>query len=143
MTLHEYVAAFCPDGPRQLRRLIRERTGVQLPYAYVWKWCNPERPCSLSLENATLVHTATAGQCSMEELQTLRKRLGVYGNDSSKRAKRRKKAARRTKPKLKPLTPEAKQRAVNSKLRKRVSELEQRLAALATTESALTDARAE
>lgn len=143
MTLHEYVAAFCPDGPRQLRRLIRERTGVQLPYAYVWKWCNPERPCSLSLENATLVHTATDGACSMEELQTLRKRLGLYGNDDSKRTKRRKKTAQRTKPKRKTLTPEAKQRAANGKLRKRVNELEQRLAALAAPESPLTDARAD
>jgi len=129
MTLHEYVAAFCPDGPRQLRRLIRERTGVQLPYTYVWKWCNPERPSKLSFENATLVNTATGGRCSMAELQTLRK--------SPKRK------ALKPKAKPKPQTPEDKQRAANSKLRKRVNELEQRLAALAATESAPADARAE
>jgi hypothetical protein len=129
MTLHEYVAAFCPEGPRQLRKLIRERTGVQLPYAYVWKWCNAAHPCSLSLENATLVHTATDGQCSMEELQTLRKRLGIFGANVRERPVSRQ-SKRLAKAKAKALTAEQKQRAANRELRKRIAELELRLAAL-------------
>ena len=116
MNLHEYVAKHCPEGARQLRRLIQERTGVQVPYAYVWKWCNPARPCSLSLENATLVHAATDGKCSMEELQTLRKLLGKNGR--KRRSKARKRAAKK-----KPSP-----RAVANALRKRIRELERRIA---------------
>jgi hypothetical protein len=125
MTLHEYVATFCPGGAGQLRRLIRERTGVQLPYAYVWKWCNRDKPCSLSVENATLVHTATDGACSMRELQTLRKLLGAR----SKKKPRRKKARKRALPNKTP-TFEAKRRAETSRLRKRVEQLQQQVAAL-------------
>jgi hypothetical protein len=137
MTLHEYVAAFCPEGAPQLRRLIQERTGVQLPYAYVWRWCNPAQPRSLSLENATLVHQATDGKCSMEELQSLRKLLGHSGKP------RRKKTLYRAKPKSKSLTPEAKQRAANTKLRKRIAELEKRLAVLADAAPFSGDLRAD
>lgn len=93
MTLHEYVAAFCPDGARQLRRLIHERTGVQLPYTRVWRWCNPNKPCSLSVENAALVHAATEGACSMLELQTFRKL--VKSEQAAGKARKRRTAARR------------------------------------------------
>lgn len=121
MTLHEYVAAFCPEGPRQLRRLVHERTGVQLKYSYVWKWCNLAKPCSLSFENASLVHAATDGACTMQELQSVRKLASAVDPKPA-----RQKPAKVTKRKKRARSA---QRAAATKLRKKIRELERQIAA--------------
>jgi hypothetical protein len=116
MTLQEYVAAYCPNGPAQLRRLILERTGVDIPYAYVWKWCDPKKPCAVSVENASVLHAATQGKCSLVELQSLK----------TIRAK----APRRkvTKPAKKPRKVKRQRLSAAAKLRQRIAELERQLA---------------
>lgn len=110
MTLHEYVKAYCPDGAKQLKRLILERTGVEISYAYVWKWCNPRKLAAVSVESASLLHRATEGMCSLLELQslaTIRERLGqptpVRGSGvaavaAARRAKARRPARKAAKP---------------------------------------------
>jgi hypothetical protein len=121
MTLQEYVAAHCPDGPAQLRRLILERTGTDIPYAYVWKWCDPKKPCSVSVENAAVLHAATQGKCSLTELQSL------------KTIRARKVVHRRKPPKPKPVT-KSKRKAVKkpvsklARMKRRIAELERQLA---------------
>lgn len=121
MTLQEYVAAYCPDGPAQLRRLILERTGVDIPYAYVWKWCDPKRPCAVSVENAQVLHAATSGKCSLTELQSLKTIRARSGKVTPRRKQAKPATAAK---KRKPKKPQSKL----SKLRARIAELEQRLA---------------
>jgi hypothetical protein len=65
----------------------------------------------------------------LEELQTLRKRLGIFGANVRERPVSRQ-SKRLAKAKAKALTAEQKQRAANRELRKRIAELELRLAAL-------------
>lgn len=118
MTLQEYVAAYCPNGPAQLRRLILERTGNDIPYAYVWKWCDPKKPCAVSVENAAILHAATQGKCTLVELQSL------------KTIRARKVAPRRklaTKPKAAKPKRAKKPASKVSKLRARIAELERQL----------------
>lgn len=120
MTLQEYVAAYCPKGPAQLRRLILERTGVDIPYAYVWKWCDPKKPCAVSIENAQVLHAATSGKCSLTELQSLKtiRARSAKVTPRKKQAKPVAAAAKKRKPK----------RAVSAaKLRARIAELERQL----------------
>lgn len=119
MTLQEYVAAYCPNGPAQLRRLILERTGVDIPYAYVWKWCDPKKPCAVSVENAQVLHAATGGKCSLTELQSLK---AIRARKVTPRKKQAKPTAA-AKPKRKLKRPASKV----SKLRARIAELEQQL----------------
>jgi hypothetical protein len=119
MTLQQFVAAHCPGGPAQLRRLILERTGTDVPYAYVWKWCDPKKPCAVSVENAAVLHAATQGKCSLVELQSL-KTIRAQAKIAPRRkpvAKAKAAPKRRTK---KPLSKLA-------KMRKRIAELEQQL----------------
>lgn len=121
MTLQEFVATYCPDGPAQLRRLILERTGVDIPYAYVWKWCNPAKLCAVSPENASILHAATQGKCSMLELlslKTIRTRVPAKAGRKPKRARVPKAAA----PKPKPI------RETKAAMRARIAELERQLA---------------
>jgi hypothetical protein len=122
MTLQEYVAAHCPDGPAQLRRLILERTGTDIPYAYVWKWCDPKRPCAVSVENAQILHAATQGKCTLHELQSLK----VIR--SRKVAPRRKPAAKAKAKALKTVKRRPKKLSKAAKLRNRIKELERQLA---------------
>lgn len=121
MTLQEYVAAHCPDGPAQLRRLILERTGVDIPYAYVWKWCDTKKPCAVSVENAQVLHAATQGKCSLTELQSLK---------TIRSRKVPPRPRRKPAPKPKPATKRKAKRQPSklSKMRKRIAELERQLA---------------
>lgn len=121
MTLQEYVAAYCPNGPAQLRRLILERTGVDIPYAYVWKWCDPKKPCAVSIENAGVLHAATGGKCSLTELQSL-KTIRARSTKVTPRKKQAKPSAAK-KRKAKPKRPAS----AASKLRARIAELERQL----------------
>lgn len=115
MTLQEYVAAYCPDGPAQLRRLILERTGIDIPYAYVWKWCDTKKPCAVSVENAQVLHAATRGKCSLTELQSLKEiRAKLKPTTRPARVTKARKA-KRPKSKL-------------AKARQRIAELERQLA---------------
>jgi len=123
MTLLEFVATHCPDGPPQLRRLILERTGVSVPYAYCWKWCNAKKLAAVSVENAALLHAATEGKCTLNELLSLKT---IRTRRVPKRAKA--KAAAKSKPK-RPA------RNVVSKLRARIAELEAQLVQVATDAS--------
>jgi hypothetical protein len=120
MTLQEYVAAHCPEGPAQLRRLIKERTGVDIPYAYVWKWCDPKKPCAVSVENAAILHAATQGKCTLTELQSLKT---IRARKVPQRKPKLPKVAAKSKrkPVRKPLSKLA-------KLRRRVADLERKLA---------------
>jgi hypothetical protein len=121
MTLQEFVAAYCPDGPAQLRRLILERTGVDIPYAYAWKWCDPKKPCAVSVENASILHAATQGKCTLNELlslKTIRARKAVTRKPKRPVAEV---TLRKTK------APPRESRAAAA-LRKRIAELEQQLA---------------
>lgn len=127
MTLHEFVAAHCPEGPAQLRRLILERTGVDVPYPYVWKWCNTKKLCAVSVEHAQVLHAATQGKCSLTELQSLKAIRARIATPRRKQATPPAAKAKR-KPKKKPLSKQA-------KLRARIAELEQQLAA-ATSDAA-------
>ena len=109
MTLHEYVKAHCPGGAAELKRLILERTGANIPYAYVWKWCNPRKLAAVSVESASLLHRATEGECSLLELQslaTIRERLGqpapVRGSGVAATAARRKAARKPARKAAKP-----------------------------------------
>lgn len=115
MTLQEYVSTYCPDGPGQLRRLILERAGVKVPYAYCWKWLNPKKPAAVGVETAAMLHKVTQGKCSMHELMSLK----VIRAQKIARPRRKAKAA-----KSKPKRPTSQ---VASKLRKRVAELEAQL----------------
>jgi hypothetical protein len=121
MTLQEFVAAYCPDGPAQLRRLILERTGVDIPYAYTWKWCDPKKPCAVSVENASILHAATQGKCSLNELlslKTIRARKAVVRKPkrpSAEAAPRKAKAPRESS-------------RTAAAMRKRIAELEAQLA---------------
>lgn len=119
MTLLEFVAAYCPDGPAQLRRLILERTGIAIPYGYLWKWTDPRKPCAVSVENAAVLHAATQGKCSLNELLSL------------KTIRTRKVPARKPKPK-RAAEPKAKRKRAaapkTSALQKRIAELEAQLA---------------
>ena len=122
MTLHEYVATYCPNGPAQLRKLILERTGVDVPYAYVWKWCDHKKLAAVSVEHAQVLHAATQGKCSLTELQslkTIRARMATPRSKKVKPARAAKSAPRKTR-----------KSTVSAKLRARIAELEQRLSAL-------------
>lgn len=121
MTLHEFIATHCPDGPAQLRRLILERTGVDIPYAYVWKWCDTKKLCAVSVENAQVLHAATQGKCSLTELQSLKTIRARIATPRRNKATPTAAAKAKRKPK-KPLSKHA-------KLRARIAELEQQLAA--------------
>ena len=121
MTLHEYVATYCPNGPAQLRKLILERTGVDIPYAYVWKWCDPKKLAAVSVENAQVLHAATQGKCSLTELQSLKTIRARLATPRSKKAK----PAQASKAKRSPTKP----RSAKAKMRARIAELEAQLAA--------------
>lgn len=124
MTLHEYVATYCPSGPAQLRKLILERTGVDVPYAYVWKWCDPKKLAAVSVENAQLLHAATKGKCSLTELQSLKTiRARVESPRRSKAKPARVSKAKRRRP--------TKPRSAQAQMRARIAELEAQLAAAA------------
>jgi hypothetical protein len=125
MTLQEYVATYCPDGPGQLRKLILERAGVRVPYAYCWKWLNPKKPAAVSVETAAMLQEVTQGKCTMHELMSLK----VIRAQRPARPRRKAKAAAKS---SKPKRPT---RDVASKLRKRVAELEAQLTQLATEAS--------
>lgn len=130
MTLHEYVAQHCPEGPAQLRRLILERTGKDIPYAYVWKWCDTKRLCAVSVENAQVLHAATQGKCSLTELQslkTIRARLAGGGKRKSTTPPSAAKAKRKPKPRP---------RSAAAKLHARIAELEAQLAAATPSDAA-------
>lgn len=126
MTLQEYVTVYCPEGPAQLRQLILKRTGVSVPYAYVWKWCDPRKPCAVSIENAQLLHTATQGKCSLPELTSLKK---IRERLSRKKPVRKTPAGRKA---AAPKTPEAKL----AEAKRRIAELERQIAAAASTTDA-------
>lgn len=121
MTLLEFVATHCPEGPAQLRRLILERTGVQVPYAYCWKWCDPKKLAAVSVENAAILHAATQGKCSLHELQSL-KAIRSRKLTPTRRKPKAKAAAKSSKPK---------RSRADSALRKRIAELEAQLEARA------------
>lgn len=121
MTLQEYVAAHCPNGPAQLRRLILERTGTDIPYAYIWKWCDPKKPCAVSVENAQVLFAATQGKCSLTELQSLKTIR------ARKVAPRRKPAAKLKAAKPKRAKKVGKFKFDGKKLRARIAELERQL----------------
>lgn len=124
MTLQEFVANHCPEGPAQLRRLILEKTGTDVPYAYVWKWCDPRRPCAVSVENASLLYKATGGKCSFDELMSLKTIRDKVKPNPRAFAKRKAERLRKRKAVAKVATPESKLRQA----RKRIAELERLLA---------------
>jgi hypothetical protein len=90
-----------------------------VPYAYVWKWCDPKKPCAVSVENAQVLFAATQGKCSLTELQSLK------AIRARKATTPRRKLG--TKPKATKLKRAKKPASKVGKLRARIAELERQL----------------
>lgn len=69
--LAEFIRVHCPRGGRDLRRLIRDRAGLQLPTSLIWKWCRRDRPRALTYDYAQLLVRVTDGVCTLPELQDI------------------------------------------------------------------------